>query len=71
LRPKGEETIEILGKTHRTWVFEEKGQAPMIDWTFTNTFWLDADTGFVWKTRQEVTPDLPVVETAITKPAST
>ncbi len=65
-----QETIEILGRTHATVRLVESGVSPQLDWRFTNTWWVDAETGFVWKSLQAVTPEMPVFELAVLKPAA-
>ncbi len=70
LQPVGRETIEILGRTHETVVIRETGAAGQLGWEFENYFWVDAITGFVWKSRQHTTPNTPTIEFEILKPAA-
>lgn len=63
-------TIQILNKEHNTLVIREKNRAQSLHWNFTNTFWLDINTSFVWKSIQHFDPSTPPVEIQITKPAA-
>jgi len=65
----GVEEIEILGRRHQTILLRERAYAAHLDWSFENYFWLDMETGFVWKSIQHVTPSLPPIEIETLKPA--
>ena len=65
----GDETIGILGESHPTELWRERGNAPQIDWEFVNLFWIDPESGYVWKSRQAATPSLPPIETIVYRPA--
>jgi hypothetical protein len=69
LQPEGNETVTILDRTFTTVRYREKITARQIDWEAENLFWIDQSTGTTIKTRQYLTPDLPVIETALTKSA--
>ena len=47
----GEETIVILGKNIRTRRVDEtcRSTSSELDWSFSNTFWLDPTTGIAWR----------------------
>jgi hypothetical protein len=64
------ETIEILDRRYDTVRVIESCRCAQLDWTFSNTWWIDRQTGFVWKSLQWVTPDMPVFEVAVLKPAA-
>lgn len=64
----GLETVEILGKSRQLLHVEEQVSLPELSKSFSNDFWVDAETGFVWKSRQYPIPFLPVIDIAITKP---
>ena len=68
-RLEGPEEITILERRYNTVRVVEKNHCPLLDWTFENTWWVDATTGFVWKSLQWVTPDMPVFEVAALKVA--
>jgi hypothetical protein len=61
----GDEDVAILGSHISTRVWEETGEAPQFDWQFTNQYWLDAHSGFVWKSRQHTAPGLPALEITV------
>ena len=65
----GVEEIEILGHRYQTILLRESAYAAQLDWSFENYFWLDTETGFVWKSIQHITPTLPPFEIEILKPA--
>ena len=65
----GRETIGILDKNHDTLVVRERNQAKTFRWSFDNMYWLDFQTGFVWKSVQHFEPSNPPVVIQITKPA--
>jgi hypothetical protein len=63
------EEIEILEFRYMTNLLRERAYVAELDWDFENYFWVDAKTGFVWKSIQHVTPSMPPVEIEILKPA--
>ena len=65
----GRESIKILGNSHDTLVVRESNRAQSIRWKFNNTYWLDSQTGFMWKSVQHFDPSTKPVEIQITKPA--
>lgn len=58
----GPDDLTILGETYRTNVWEEKSAAPDIGWEFTNAYWFDASSGYVWKSIQHTAPKIPPLE---------
>lgn len=70
LSAMGLETVQILGKPMTLMKYVEQNEAPLLKWSFQNEFYADPETGFIWFSRQWVTPDLPVFEVAVTKPAN-
>lgn len=64
----GPESIEILGRSYNTVRVVESCRCTQLNWTFTNTWWIDAKTGFVWKSLQWVTQDMPMFELTVLKP---
>jgi hypothetical protein len=66
----GHEQISILEQSHETLRVSEQNHCPQLDWKFNNTWWIDPATGFVWKSLQWLTPDMPVFEMAVLKPAA-
>jgi hypothetical protein len=67
---EGPRQIEIVGRHYSTIQIRELASVELLDWEFENLFWVDAQTGFVWKSLQYISPDLPPVEMEILKPAS-
>lgn len=70
MRPVKAETIEILGRQHATWIFEEDCEVQGLKWFFTNTYWRDRDSGFIWRSRQHYVPSVPPMEIDVAKPYS-
>lgn len=66
----GEERIEILGLAYDTVVVQERNAVPLMDWKHRNRFWIDRDTGFVWRSLQHFAPGIPPVEINVSKPAT-
>jgi hypothetical protein len=56
LRRRGETTLVILGKAHRVIEIEQELDAPAAHWHATNHYWVDASSGLVWKSVQQVAP---------------
>jgi len=69
-RVTGEETIEILGKAILTSRSDESCVADhdKLDWSFTNTFWRDPQSGLVWRSIQHVNPRLDSIEIETLRP---
>jgi hypothetical protein len=65
----GAAAIEILGSQIATHVWDEAGGAPRLDWQFTNRYWVDAQSGFVWKSLQQTAPGLPPLEIVVFRQA--
>jgi Group 4 capsule polysaccharide lipoprotein gfcB, YjbF len=65
----GPTTIDILGFRHETILWRERGWASLLEWKFTNSYWVDARSGYIWKSLQQPVPDLPPFEVAILRPA--
>ena len=63
------ETIEILGNEYELIKISEKIHNRLIKWKFTNTYWVDSE-GFVWKTIQQIAPNVPPIVIEVTKPYS-
>ena len=61
------ETITILDRQHDTLVVAEENVARVVHWSFVNEYWLDFDTGYVWRSVQHFAPDMPSVTLEIYK----
>jgi hypothetical protein len=68
--PAGDETIIILGKDiHARRIDESCASAgSQLDWSFKNTYWVDPESGLVWRSIQHVHPQLDAIETEILRP---
>jgi hypothetical protein len=62
----GPQAVRILGKSISTIRVEERCEAPSMNWSFTDSYWVD-QTGFAWRSRQTIRPDM-VIETEILRP---
>ena len=65
----GPERIVIVDYPHDTVHVEEDCRAAQLDWNFTNDFWKDASTGYVWKSQQYIQPDLDALTLESLRPA--
>jgi hypothetical protein len=68
-RDVGPERIVIVGYPHDTVHVAEDCRAAQLDWTFTNDFWKDAATGYVWKSQQYIQPDIDALTLESLRPA--
>jgi hypothetical protein len=66
LQPAGEERIEILERSYDLVRVEER--CVTSDGSFTNLHWVEADSGFVWRTRQWIGERTPPIRVEILKP---
>ena len=64
----GRQSVKILGQAIATLRIEEACNSRNPDWSFTDIFWVDKDSGFVWRSRQNVHPKGTLVETEIFRP---
>lgn len=64
----GPERIVIIGATHDTRHVAEDCTATQIEWRFRNQFWRDG-SGFVWKSEQNVAPDVDLFTLEVLRPA--
>jgi hypothetical protein len=64
----GRQSIKILGQAVPTVRVDESCRSSRPEWSFTDNFWVDADNGLVWRSRQHVHPKGGVVETEIFRP---
>jgi hypothetical protein len=62
------ERVVIVEVPHDTDHVVEDCAAPQMDWQFRNEYWSDT-SGFVWKSRQYVDPDLDALTLEILRPA--
>jgi hypothetical protein len=67
---EGPETITILDAPIETRHHVERCNAEQLDWSFENEFWLDAKTGFVWQSVQDIHPRSPKLYVTVFRPES-
>ncbi|MFM2044889.1 MAG: hypothetical protein RLY86_3465 [Pseudomonadota bacterium] len=65
--PVGRESVTILDLTFDLAVFDERIE-PIGTPGWTNRYWIDAASGFCWKSRQTLVPGLPSINLEIVKP---
>lgn len=65
----GLETITTLGTKLHLLKIAERCKSDDIDWNFVNYFWIDPDTGFVWRSEQSIHPNLPRITLNVLRPA--
>lgn len=63
---KGLEEVEVLDRTYQLMRVEEQVTAGQL--RYRNTHWIDPDTGACLKSRQQLTPDSPVLNLEVLKP---
>ena len=51
-------------------VIKEVVENEIIDWRHENFFWVDKESGFVWKSLQQIAPNVPPISLEITKAPS-
>lgn len=54
----GHEDLTIIGVAIPTDVWTEKCRVKSLKWRFSNTYWRDSRTGYVWRSRQWISPEL-------------
>jgi hypothetical protein len=64
---RGADTVVILGKSIAVTRIEESCESKVLDWSFTDTFWVGS-SGLVWKSLQHIHPDFDPVEIEILRP---
>ena len=66
--PAGRDPITILGKEFNTIRVDETCRAEKLDWTFSNSYWVSADTGRVRRTQAHIHPKGPELEIELLRP---
>jgi hypothetical protein len=64
----GRQSIKILGQAMAVVRVDESCRSNQLEWSFTDNFWVDAESGLVWQSRQHVHPQGGTVETEIFRP---
>jgi hypothetical protein len=67
-RLRGTELITILGTAMSTARVDETCQASEPRWSFTDSYWVDRDNGFVWRSRQHLYPGSMTIQTEVFRP---
>jgi hypothetical protein len=63
--------IVILGKSFDTMRIDDNCQSDQLNWSFVNSYWVSAQTGRVWRSREQVHPKGPVLEIELLRPPLT
>jgi len=58
LVPAGVETVEILGQSRQLRRVDEERRSREASWSTTARYWVDPETGFIWKSQQQLGPGL-------------
>ena len=66
--PRGLQTIVILGRGISTVRIDEVCRSPSLDWAFTDSYWLDRQSGLAWRSIQHIHPNAGKIETEILRP---
>ena len=64
----GRVAITILGKALDTVRADETCESSALGWSFRDSYWVDAQSGFVWRSIQHLTPKGATVETEVLRP---
>ena len=65
---RGRQTIVILGHGISTRKIDENCASTSLGWSFTDSYWVDGESGLVWKSIQHVSPKQGKIETEILRP---
>jgi hypothetical protein len=66
----GRVAITILGKALDTVRADETCESSALGWSFRDSYWVDAQSGFVWRSFQHMTPKGETLETEVLRPPS-
>jgi len=64
------EDVFILDRKRELVLIEETIENSYTRWKYTNKYWVDQNSGFVWQSIQEIAPNLPPILMQITKKPS-
>ena len=62
------ETISLLEKDIHVLHVNERCSAPLLSWDFTDSFWVDPSSGFVWRSIQHIRPDMDPIRIDVLRP---
>ena len=63
-----DETFTVLGREHLLRRIDEVAVVPAWRWKAHNSFWVDPQTGLVWRSVQHYCPEMPPLELELLKP---
>lgn len=66
--PKGLETIVILGRGITTRRIDETCHSDVLDWSFTDSYWIDPQSALVWRSIQHISPKNEKIEIETLRP---
>jgi len=66
--PRGLETIVILGRGITTKRVDETCRSDALDWSFTDSYWIDPTSALVWRSIQHIGPKNEKIEIEILRP---
>ena len=69
-KKEANEVIEILDRKYEVILIKEIVENKKIAWKHENLYWVDPETGFVWKSLQQIAPNVPPISLEITKAPS-
>lgn len=64
----GQQKIDILGQAVTTNRVDEACRSSKPDWSFVDTYWVDPNSGMVWRSRQHIHPKEEEIETELFRP---
>ena len=64
------EDVFILGRKRELVLIEETIENSYTRWKYTNKYWVDQNSGFVWQSVQEIAPNVPPIFMQVTKKPS-
>jgi hypothetical protein len=67
---RGRQLVTILGTAMSTTRVDEVCQSRDPRWSFTDSYWVDAETGFVWQSLQHLHPSGTTLQVKILRPPS-
>ena len=65
---KGTETIAILGRGITTRKIDENCRSDVLNWSFTDSYWIDPETALAWRSIQHVGPKDEKIEIEVLRP---
>lgn len=70
IEPVGEEKITILDLNFDTIKLRERNETRYANWAFENFYWVDRNTGFIWRSQQYISRDFRPMALDTLKPAA-